>query len=412
MGILNRLFERPMEDNVTRTLGNVLLSGVENDGSRRSYFNLLMDSLKERKTIIIVNGLLSSDEHARLDKFVKPHMDARRHFDFTMDKRDSIFNVLSAFENSDQKAEFLVSVLSMCVTLPDLLKTKVYRYYQYVFNLLDLKGTRYTLKDISLIDVDSAIRLVEESSLSDIEKNRYLRFLGDSSTYSSYLDIESAMISLEGTGLIEMLSGSSTVSDLLAKGNVISLSGMIGDDERRKETLTNVLLSVFCKCLEKHKCSENVMFLIKDADYIDKKLYLDILDFNSSYNCAAYVFSEDISRFITKNGNVILDGFKSFVICSQGSDENAVFWSNFFGSRDVQEKNYSYTKKKGWNPLANIMDGGGVIASPRKYNSVTTSLQKVNKPIYRPEVFRELKSDEAMIYLRDPLMRRKVRIEG
>lgn len=165
------------------------------------------------------------------------------------------------------------------------------------------------------------------------------------------------------------------------------------------------------KCLEKYRRLSRVTFLIKNADFISGDHIKNTLEYNFSYYYASYIFVDDITRYIAKNGNSVLDDSKSFLVFNQGSDENAVFWSAFFGSRDVQEKSFSYTKKKSWNPFADMMDNGGVIASPRKYNSTTTSFQKVNKPIYRPEVFRELKPNEVMSYLREPLMRRKSRIE-
>ena len=125
---------------------------------------------------------------------------------------------------------------------------------------------------------------------------------------------------------------------------------------------------------------------------------------------ASYFFIEDVSNFINNIGNKFLDDIMSCIVFLQGSDDNAQFWSNYFGNKDLLERNYSYTKKKGWNPFSSVIDSGGVVASNRKYNSYTQSFQKVNKPLYRKEVFRELRNDEAMIYLNKPLKRKKIKI--
>ena len=136
----------------------------------------------------------------------------------------------------------------------------------------------------------------------------------------------------------------------------------------------------------------------------------DALQCRHSYPYAAYLFVEDIKQYIAKNGNAVLDDTSSYLVFHQESDENAAFWSSFFGSRKMDERSFSYTKKKSWNPFANMMDAGGVISNPRKNSSVTMSVQKVEQPIYRPEVFKELRSNEAMGYLREPLLQKKIRI--
>jgi hypothetical protein len=269
----------------------------------------------------------------------------------------------------------------------------------------------YRLKDLAMMDPDTVTGMVTSSSISTLEKNRRLRFLGDASTYSTFLDIESLMVKLESSGLLDLFSGDLQVRDMLNDGNVVMLSGMLSDDHAKKELMFNSLFCALTNCLEIFKASSRVVFMIKDADFIAGDYIRNTLEFNFSYQFASCIFVDDITRYIAKNGNAILDAVKSFLVFNQGSYENAAFWSAFFGSRDVQEKSYSYTRKKSWNPFANMMDNGGVIASPRKYNSTTVSYQKVNKPIYRPEVFQELKPDEAMCYLREPLQRKRARIE-
>ena len=37
MGILNRIFEIPLSEDITKRLGNMIVSGVENEGSRKLY---------------------------------------------------------------------------------------------------------------------------------------------------------------------------------------------------------------------------------------------------------------------------------------------------------------------------------------------------------------------------------------
>lgn len=411
MAILNRLFEKSPSEDIVKSLGNILISGVENEGSRRLYHNILMDFLHEKRTIIMINGSLSHEEYRNIMRFINPHLTDRCCYDLNLSGSGDSFNVLSAFNSDEQKADFVITLMSMVSDMPELLKTKAQRFFLYAISALEAKGKKCTIKDLAMMDIEAVTELVSSGSLPDPEKRRRLRFLSDSSTYSSYMDIESCMVKLESTGMTEMLSGDPDMREMLRDGNIVMLNGMISDDFKKKEMLFNSILLALTKCLEKYGSMSRVSFYIKNADFIAGDHIRNILEYNMSYNFASYIYVEDIAKYLKKNGNSILDASKSFLVFNQGSDENAVFWSAFFGSRDIQEKSYSYTKNKSWNPFAAIMDNGGVIASPRKYSATTTNMQKVNKPIYRPEVFRELRPNEAMIYLREPLVRRRVRIE-
>lgn len=411
MPILNTIFEKSLSDNLTKSLGNIIISGVENEGYKTLYFNMLSEMLKAKKTVILANGSLSNDTHRVINNYLRPHLIGRRVYDFNYTGTSSTVDILSAFNSVDKKADFIVVMLSALSDIPELLKSKAQRFYTYAMTALELLRKPYTLKDLIMMDIDYVVDLVNSSPMSDLEKNRCLRFLSDTSMYSSFLDIETGLVKLESSGLCNILSGSDKMIDVISDGNVIMLSGLLSDDFRKKELLFNLLFYALGKSLETFKSASKVNFLIKDADFVAGDHIKQSLEYNISYDYATYIFIDDISRYISKNGNEILDMTKSFLVFNQGSDDNASFWSAFFGSRDVQEKSFSYTKKKSWNPFSNMWDNGGVVSTPRNYNTATQSFQKVNKPIYRPEVFRELRSKEVMCYLREPLMRRKTNIE-
>ena len=405
MAIINKIFDKTPYDDITKSLGNMIVSGVENEGSVKLYYNMLATALREKKTLILANGSLSNDQYGKITSVVKPFMVGRKLYDFNYESYSCAVDILSAFSTPEAKAEFLVNLISLLSTMSDDLKSKAQRYYLYAMSTLDTLGESYTLKDLSLMDVEFVAEKVSSSSLPELEKRRRMRFLEDASMYSAYL------VKLETYGLAEMLSGTVKFNDVLSDGNVIMLNGFISDDFQKKQLLFNILFYAIEKCLEKYRSTSNVLFLTKNADFVAGDYFKNVLELNFSYHYATYMFVEDMTRFISKNGNDILDKTKSFIVVNQGSDENASFWSAFFGSRDVNERSFSYTKKKGWNPFSSTWDSGGVVSTPRKYNTTTQSFQKVNKPIYRPEVFRELRPNEAMCYLRDPLMRRKTRIE-
>jgi len=411
MAILHTIFEKPNTDDLVKSLGNMVVSGVENEGNRKLYFNILSTLITTRKTVILVNGGLSAEQYSGLQRMIRPHMVGRKAYDLSYTSGANSVDILSAFDSLEEKSEFVVTLLALASEMPEVLRNKAQRFYLYAMSTMDSLGRTYKLSDLTAMDVDYVSGLVESSPLPELERNRRIRFLSDSSMYSSFLDIETCMVKLESYKLIDVLSGDEKVSDVLKDGNVVMLNGFISDEFKKKELLFNTMFYVFGKCLEKKHSRSQIGFLIKDADFVFGDYVKTVLEYNESYHYAAYLFVDDMTRYIAKNGNEMLDLVKSAVVFTQGSDENANFWSAYFGSRDVNERSYSYTKKS-WLPFSSMADSGGVVSTPRKYNTTTTSFQKVNKPIYRPEVFRELRPNEAMCYLREPLMRRKTRIEG
>lgn len=411
MPILNTMFEKPHTDDLVKSLGNMIVSGVWDEGSRKLYFNILSTLLAGKKTVILVDGGLSETQHASLHRMIEPHMVGRRLYDFGCFDGASRVDALSAFDSTEEKAEFFEKVLSMSSGMPEMLRNRAERFYRCAMLALDSLGRTYTLDELCGMDVDAVVELVHTAPLPEREKEKSIRFLTDAGMYSAYTDIETCLTKPENSKLFRMFSGDTKVSDILRDGNVILFSAFLSEDFKKNELLLNTLFYMLGKRLEKVCAGSRVNFLIKSADYISGDYIKRTLAYNASYHHAACLFVEDITRYIAKNGNDVLDRVKSAVVFNQGSDENAKFWSAFFGSRDMNEKSFSYTKKKSLNPFASSWDSGGVVSAPRKYNSTTVNIQKVNKPIYRPEVFQELRLNEAMCYLRQPLMRRKTRIE-
>lgn len=54
MAILNRLFDRSPSEDISASLGNILISGVENTGSKKLYQNMLMDLLRAKKRLFLL----------------------------------------------------------------------------------------------------------------------------------------------------------------------------------------------------------------------------------------------------------------------------------------------------------------------------------------------------------------------
>ncbi len=412
MNCIYTIFDRPAFDNIADSLGNMIVSGVNNDGRSKALQDLLDIQLRYNRTTVILQDAITSEDHSAFLASVMPAMHGKKIYDVSLSAdADKSINILSAFNDITIKTDFIMSLFSMVAEVPEALKNKIHRLFYYAMDTYDRISRPYKLIDLMHLDLEEVADAVESAGFDEFEKKRRLRFLSDSSTYASFIDIESYMIQLESAGICKTYSGDVNFYDALNSGNMVLVNGYAREDKHKRELLINSFLMVLSATLEQCVISRPCSVLVKNIDFAREDVMNAIMEYNGTIDCAVYALIEDISRYIEKNGNELLDRAKSFLVFTQGSDANAAFWSSFFGSRDVQERSFSYTKRKGWNPFSTMMDSGGVIASPRKYNSTTTSIQKVNKPIYRTEIFRELRPNEVMCYLREPLIRRKSRVD-
>ncbi|MBO5714875.1 MAG: hypothetical protein J6S23_00590 [Clostridia bacterium] len=408
MNIICKLFERMDADNIAKSLGNMMISGVENVGRITAYRDLIIHQLNKNRTLLIFQDAVTSEKYSQTKSLITPF--EKRIYDISLSSSDNQIDILTAFNTPEDKATFIVTLFGYVADISETLRNKAYRFYYYAIDTFDKLSKPYTLKELAKIDLDYVIDAVNRSSLDDFEKNRRLRFLSDATTYSDFLDFESYMIQLESSGVCRVLSGDKSCDEVFTKGNVSIISGYASEDKKKRELLLNAVMYAVNFCAERSASKHPMSIVLNNMDFMQDEVAKALMEYNFDIDCAVYILMEDISKYIEKNGNELLEKTKSFLVFTQGSENNALFWSAFFGSRDVQERSFSYTRRKGWNPFSRSLNSGGVVATPQKYNSTTVSFQKVNKPIYRPEIFRELRPEEVMCYLREPLLRRKSRI--
>ena len=409
MNIICKLFEQAEGDHIAKSLGNMMISGIENAGRIAAYKDLIKLQLNQNRTLIIFQNAITVEKHSQTRALIASF--GKKIYDFSLSATDNKVDILTAFHSSEDKATFIVKLFGYVAEISEALRNKAYRFYYYAIDTFDKLGRSYTLSDLAKIDLEYVIDAVNMSSLDDLEKKRRLRFLSDATTHADFLDLEAYIIQLESFGICRVLSGDEDCREVFSSGNVSIISGYASEDKKKRELLLNAVMYAVNSCAERSTGTHPMSIILNNMDFMQDEVAKALMEYNFDIDCAVYVLTEDISKYIEKNGNGLLEKTKSFLVFTQGSDDNASFWSAFFGNRDVQERSFSYTKRKSWNPFANMWDRGGVIATPRKHNSTITNVQKVNQPIYRPEIFRELRPEEVMCYLREPLLRRKSRIE-
>jgi len=411
MNFINYLFDKSEYEDIANSLGNMILSGVRNEGVDKTEKELVRSILNHNRTLVFFNNCISREGHDELCSFFSAYP-SKKVFDLSLTKKENCLNILEAFDSANDKSNFLMQLITMVSDVSDAIKSKIRRIFYYAMDALDKLGRKYKLNDLTKLDLDYIIEITNEAEIEDLEKRRRLRLLSDATTYSVFFELEDCWDSLNILGFDEAFSGDLSPKEILNHGNIVLINGFAHEEKKSRETYLNAFMLVYKSIVESVVSSAGLSTILKNSDFISIELLGQLFELGNSINSKVYMFVEDISQFIMKYGNAILDDTKSFMVFTQGSESNAGFWSGFFGSRDMQERSYSFTKKKSWNPFASSWDSGGVVASPRKYSSTTQNIQTVNKPIYRPEIFRELRPNDVMIYLREPLIRRKSRIEG
>ncbi|MCQ2466615.1 MAG: hypothetical protein MJ166_03755 [Clostridia bacterium] len=411
MAILHKLFEQSSSDDLINSVGNLIVSGVENKGSYIIYKDMVAHALSTKKTIILANGAIIDSERETMEAFVKSSLSDRTLFSFGYGDYSDSVDILTAFSNPIEKAEFIIKAASLISGLSEAIKSVGKRFYCYAIEAFDSLGMSYKFNDLLDLNIELVKSKVSLTALSDLEKENRFMFLNDATTYASIAALSTALFPLKFDGLSRMFSGSTSLNSVLGEGNMIMLNATPTEEANKKKTFLDLTLNSIAKFLEKNKTSSKVLFINRKADFVDVEVVRSILEFNSTLKYSMYFFIEDISKYISINGNDILDSTKSYLVFTQNSDANCNFWSQFFGSREMKDISHSYTAKKGLLSSMIPSVGGGVVASPKNYKTTTQTIQKVVKPIYQPSVFLELKNTDVMVFSRAPLKRRKAKIE-
>lgn len=405
MDLMCNLFDKKEYDDIVKSLKNTIISGADNVGREATYRNLIKHHLSSDRAVVIVEDALTEQKHTRtsiqLDAF------DRKNVKISLCERGSI-NVLTAFDTPEQKAGFIAALIGYCADVGESMRITAYRFYRYVFAALDLQGGSYTLADIANIGIDSAVDMVRFSPIFDTDKREREAFVSDTAVRSSLLNIGSYMVKLREYGILAALSGDDEFSHALTSSGVITVSAYEGDDAIARRILINAIASAVLSYVSRTHLSCPVSLVFSCADSVDPTLLVSLMD-RSEDDVLVCAVMNDAVRYAEKNECDFIELADSFLVFKQIRESSAEYWSELFGSREVREKSYEYKKK--FSLFPSKRNKGGVVERAEKVKISSVNVKKVNKPIYGPEIFKSLQDNDVMCYQREPLFRRKTRIE-
>lgn len=410
MNVIYNLFARSMSEDISLTLGNMMLCGRDNAGRDLAYKSLIKHQLNKNRTLVIFQDGVGAERLKQIKLLAHSH--GKSAFDISFSSPDGKIDALSAFTDPDGKAEFVVKLLCCAADIGADLRSVAHRFFYYAADTFDKLVRHYTLADLAALTPDDLKAALDLCTLDSYEKSRRDRFLTDPTLRSAFFGIESYIVKLETLGILEILSGTRKCHDLFSLGSVSVISGLAIEDKVKRLILIKSLMYILNSCIEGLPARSTLSVILNNVDFMENETVMSLVECTRRFGCVVYPIIENITSYVEKNGNELVEGMRSFAVFNQGSDANATFWSSFFGTHDVRESNLlSYTVKKRHGLFGGIMRRGGTVESTKKKYDKKTTLQKVNKPMFLPEEFRKLSPTEAICYLREPLQRRKSRVE-
>lgn len=389
---------------INELLGNICLTGVPNQGFTHTMQTFLTYALqKKQKTIIFTNK--NSTLFTNFQQYRQQQQQQNfqvTHIDFSDIANSDSLNPFISFSPTDKK-DLILEMFSQYKKLNEADVVKLERYVLYILRIFTHHHIPITLDHMIDYDIDALLDLVEASTFRDAEKRRMTRFFNE--MYSQYLVLESYLDLLNVHGLGDILTGEQSMETLLQQQNAL----LFTLDQQQKQQLSNVMLKLMSSVWQKTiptDANENYWVFIDGIQWEDMQDLHKFLRMSLTHpiNCVYTV--EDIAALSSKYGNSFVEHTSSFFVFTQNSYENCNYWSQFFGTYEQMEMNYTYT------PTKKIpFQLSPAVGKRPKQQQTSMSTNRVQKPLYKPEVFQRLKDNEAIMFLKEVNRRKKLTIQ-
>lgn len=407
--IIDRFYNAKDKD-IDEIMGNILISGMPNEGQITFLKSLIGYSLKRNKAVIIVTNR-NSELYNILDcyKNLNSGNDAYKvlSIDFTDRVRSDSFN---PFKNLDDIMikDMVLDMISQYRSLNETEVVKIERYILLTIKIINSLNQIFKFNDLIKYDIDNLLELTEKTSMSVTEKQRIQRFLNE--MYQDFIVIESYFDIFNQNGLGDILSGHIGINDIITQKVIL----MFVLEQLTEPNASNVLLKIIIRLLlqniPKLTIRNRILLLLEGIifDSMSDLVGLLKMNFGNKINCAFTV--EDVSGLIKESGNKFIDYCKTFAIFTQNSNENCNYWSEFFGTYETIELSYTYSNKHK-TLLGQIFGNTSTVVDKQSYDLSNVNANKVAKPIYKPEIFRKLNKKEAIIYFKELNRYKKIMIQ-
>jgi len=402
------IFNLPREDNISAQLGNMLLSGTRNAGYIAVYRRLICSLLSRSRTLVILQDEITAEEALGTNELIASF--GKSVYDVSLSSAGNEIDILTAFTSPDEKANFIVSLLTGCGVTSEVSRNEAFSFYYYAASALDSIGERYTLNDLIRLNVDGVIDAVSRSDMDGEDKEDRLAFLGDAKTYSSFRSWWPCRDMLKSSGVCRALSGDQDCLDVFSEGRVTVVTGYSSELKRNRELLITAVMYALKACAERAVASSPLSVVLDRTDFMDCELAGDIMSYNAYLNCSVYTMLSDTYGYLNKNG-IDLIGKIGSILLFQHDGGAADFWSEFCGAHEVNEAGFSLPMNGRRGASGGVLYGTGVLPK-QKRKGAFMDIRRVSKPLFEARIFRELRQNEVIYYLKRPFRRGRSVIRG
>ncbi|MEY8189903.1 hypothetical protein AB4X15_09635 [Peribacillus simplex] len=381
----------PSVVDISKTLGNVLLSGGNGKGQVTFLQNALYQSLIKQNIpiLIITNKQSSFSQNVDYHKFCNLLNNNKQiwNFDLTNQENTDSLNPFKEMNYVDSK-DFIMDLFSQ---FSELDKEQYLRFSRYISSIFKLVDDKNKLNFNNLLDYEVNLLkvMVNKKVLPDNEKNRILRYLD--TAYDDFIMIETYFDLFIQSGISNMLSGEKSIADIMNNEEVAVFKLDQYNSKKSSDTILKAILKLILKSIPAVNTFKGALIILEDIRFEEINDLCSLLKLDKSYQINTVFTVDDVPTLIRENGNSIIDSCDTCVVFNQNSNENCIYWSDYFGSYNSFDRSYSYS-----------MDSSDLVI-----DGMTTRNQV--KPIYRPEVFRNLKENEAIVYVKSLKKRRKIK---
>jgi len=391
-------------ENSNKLIGNVLMSGAPNEGQAAFIKTLLLQSLMEKKSIVIFTNK-DSPLNNSLTAFQQEMTGQKKiwNLDFSNFSKSDAINPFSQLAVTEVK-DLIMDILKQHRPMNETESINIGRYVNMIIKALLSANQSIQMNElINYGDPMAAAKLIMESELPEGEMQRIQRFIKSFEyvvLYETYFDL------INENGLGDIFSGEENMDDILDAGNILVITVEQSINKESSEATIQLLLKLLLKNFSHKKLDEGTLFVFDGIRIHNMDLFNNILQLNQNKNVSSVFTVEDVSEQIKLSGNQFIDKCTTFAIFAQSSNANCQYWSDFCGYHESNQVSWGYSP----NETGKIKGGFGSqgLVERQEYRVTNMGTSKQVKPIYKPEVFRALKEKELILFSKTVNKKRKL----
>ncbi len=402
MGLLN-LFKNNKKQksnliSIDGSLGNVLMCGNSRYGKERIISNYVIDALNGGGGLIVIRSVGGGYSAV-------PGITTQNAMIYDMDTGDGAFteqfNPL-AYLNDSQTAEFLFSVLNKYSQFESSMKMKFKQYISKMLYLIKLAGKTPKINELSSYTIETLEDINSRAHIPDAEKNLNERFFdgvrGDVAVIESYL------YDFANNNVGFILSGDSSLEQIVSRGKIIEVSLDFSTRKEESELLLSILFDKLYK-FDYSKAGINQLVVVLDELPNETLIKAGAEKmFMNAAPCHIVLSVMDIAMLAEKS-NVFIDKPDSLFFFQQQSNKNQEYCSEFFGN--YEKTKVSTTQTSGTNTsrtrssLWDYWNDRGTSNKTRGTSSSVSYTSTTEKErVYLPDVFKNLPENQCIYFFR------------